>query len=342
MKIVDLRSDTFTLPTEEMMKAIQEAELGDDVFQEDPTMNSLEKLAAEKIGKEKALFVTSGTQANVVCLLAHTERGDEVIMEAQSHTYLYEVGAMAALGGLMAHLVPGEKGILHPEDVEKAIRGDNIHFPRTRLVCMENTHNNAGGIAVTPEQIKAVADVVKPRGIKMHLDGARVFNAAIALKTDVKKITKEFDSVMFCLSKGLSSPVGSMVCGSEEFIERARKVRKMLGGGMRQVGILAACGIVSLEKMVDRLEDDHKNARKLAEGLAALPGVSMDLDTVQTNIIIFNVSALGGSSTFIGALEKKGVKCLARDETHVRMVTHRMVSEEDIDIALERIKEVVQ
>jgi threonine aldolase len=342
MKIVDLRSDTFTLPTEEMMKAIQEAELGDDVFQEDPTMNSLEKLAAEKIGKEKALFVTSGTQANVVCLLAHTERGDEVIMEAQSHTYLYEVGAMAALGGLMAHPVPGDTGILHPEDVEKAIRGDNIHFPRTRLVCMENTHNNAGGIAVTPEQIKAVADVVKPRGIKMHLDGARVFNAAIALKTDVKKITKEFDSVMFCLSKGLSSPVGSMVCGSEEFIERARKVRKMLGGGMRQVGILAACGIVSLEKMVDRLEDDHKNARKLAEGLAALPGISIDLDTVQTNIIIFNVSALGGSSTFIGALEKKGVKCLSRDETHVRMVTHRMVSEEDIDIALERIKEVVQ
>ena len=324
------------------MKAIQEAELGDDVFQEDPTMNNLEKLAAEKIGKEKGLFVTSGTQANVVCLLAHTERGDEVIMEAQSHTYLYEVGAMAALGGLMAHPVPGEKGVLHPEDVEKAIRGDDIHFPRTRLVCMENTHNNAGGIAVTPEQIKAVADVVKPRGIKMHLDGARVFNAAIALKTDVKKITEEFDSVMFCLSKGLSSPVGSMVCGSEEFIERARKVRKMLGGGMRQVGILAACGIVSLEKMVDRLEDDHKNARKLAEGLAALPGISIDLDTVQTNIIIFNVSALGGSSTFIGALEKKGVKCLQRDETHVRMVTHRMVSEEDIDIALERIKEVVQ
>ncbi|KYK35286.1 MAG: threonine aldolase [Theionarchaea archaeon DG-70-1] len=327
MKIVDLRSDTFTLPTPEMMQAIQEAELGDDVFQEDPTMNKLEKLAAQKIGKEKALFVTSGTQANVVSLLAHTERGDEVIMEAQSHTYLYEVGAMAALGGLMAHPVPGNKGVL---------------FPRTRLVCLENTHNNAGGIAVTPEQIKAVADVVKPQNIKIHLDGARVFNAAVALKTDVKTITKEFDSVMFCLSKGLSAPVGSMVCGSEEFIKRARKARKMLGGGMRQAGILAACGIVAVEKMVDRLKDDHTNAQKLAKGLSELKGISIDLDTVQTNIIIFDVSKLGGSHKFIEILEKKGVKCLARDETHVRMVTHRMVSSEDIDTALERIKEVVK
>lgn len=342
MKIVDLRSDTFTLPTEEMMHAIQKAELGDDVFQEDPTVNRLEELAAKKVGKEKALFVTSGTQANVVALLAHTERGDEVIMEAHSHTYLYEVGAMAALGGLMAHPVPGDKGVLHPEDVKKAIRGDDIHFPRTRLVCVENTHNNAGGTVVTPEQIKAVADVVTPHNIKMHLDGARVFNAAVALNTDVTSITKEFDSLMFCLSKGLSAPVGSMVCGSGEFIKKARKVRKMLGGGMRQAGILAACGIVAIEKMIDRLKDDHDNARKLAEGLAQLNGISIDLDTVQTNIVIFDVSQLGGSHTFIEALERKGVKCLPRDETHVRMVTHRMVSAEDIDTALERIKEVVK
>ena len=342
MRIVDLRSDTFTLPTEEMMKAIQDAELGDDVFQEDPTMNKLEKLAAEKVGKESALFVTSGTQANVVCLLTHTQRGDEVIMEAQSHTYLYEVGAMAALGGLMAHPVPGKNGILNPLDVQKAIRGSDIHFPRTKLLCMENTHNNAGGIAVTPEQIKKVADVVKPRNILMHLDGARVFNAAIALNTDVKKITGEFDSVMFCLSKGLSCPVGSMVCGSEEFIERARKTRKMLGGGMRQVGILAACGIVALEKLIDRLKDDHKNARILAEGLSNLKGIAIDMDTVQTNIIIFNVAGLGGSQKFIEAVEKKGVKCLSRDENHVRMVTHRMISEDDIEYALERIQEVVK
>lgn len=341
MRIVDLRSDTFTLPTEEMMKAIQEAKLGDDVFQEDPTVNRLESLAAEKIGKEKALFVTSGTQANVVCLLSHTERGDEVIVEAQSHTYLYEVGAMAALGGLMAHPIPGTKGVLHPDDVKKAIRGDNIHFPRTRLVCLENTHNNAGGTVITPEQIKAVADVVKPRGIKMHLDGARVFNAAVALDTDVRNITREFDSVMFCLSKGLSAPVGSMVCGSEEFIQKARKVRKMLGGGMRQAGILAACGIVALEKMIDRLKDDHRNARKLAEGLSELEGITIDLDTVQTNIVIFDVSQLGGSQEFIEAMEKRGVKCLPRDENHVRMVTHRMVSEEDIDYALTNVKEVV-
>ena len=342
MRIVDLRSDTFTLPTEEMMKAIQEAELGDDVFQEDPTVNKLERLAAEKVGKEKALFVTSGTQANVVCLLTHTQKGDEVIIEAQSHTYLYEVGAMAALGGLMAHPVPGNKGVLNPRDVEKAIRGHDIHFPRTRLVCMENTHNNAGGTVITPGQIKEVADVVKPQGILMHLDGARIFNAAAALNTDAKKIAKDFDSVMFCLSKGLSCPVGSMVCGSEEFITRARKTRKMLGGGMRQAGILAACGVVALEKMIDRLKDDHKNARKLAEGLSGLTGISIDLDTVQTNIIIFNVSALKGSQKFIEALDKKGVKCLARDENHVRMVTHRMISEDDIDYALDRIREVTQ
>jgi threonine aldolase len=342
MNIVDLRSDTFTMPTEEMMRAIQDAELGDDVFQEDPTMNNLEKLAAQKIGKEKALFVTSGTQANVTCLLSQTHRGEEVILEAQSHIYMYEAGAMAAFGGLMSHLVPGKNGVMNPEDVKKAIRGDNIHFPKTTLLCMENTHNNAGGTVITPDHIRKIADVVNPRDIRMHLDGARVFNAAAALNCDVKKITREFDSVMFCLSKGLSAPVGSMVCGSEEFIARARKVRKMLGGGMRQAGILAACGIVALEKMVDRLKDDHKNARKLAEGLAQMGKISIDLDTVQTNILIFNVSALGGSHRFIDALEKKGVRCLPRDEETVRMVTHRMISEEDIDTALERIKEVTQ
>ena len=340
MRIVDLRSDTVTLPTEEMMKAIQDAELGDDVYGEDPTMNKLEKLAAEKIGKERALFVTSGTQANVVSLLSQTSHGDEVILEAQSHIYCYEVGAMAALGGLMSHCIPGERGVIHPKNVEEAIRGENIHYPRTMLLCLENTHNNAGGSVITPEQIKALADVVKPRNIRMYLDGARVFNAAIALNTDVKKITKEFDSVMFCLSKGLSAPVGSMVCGSKEFIERARKVRKMLGGGMRQVGILAACGIVALEKMVDRLKDDHKNARKLAEGLAEMDRISIDLDTVQTNIVLFDASALGRSQKFVKELEKKGVRSLSMYGNNVRMVTHRMISEDDIDYALERIAEI--
>ncbi len=340
MRIVDLRSDTFTLPTPEMMEAIQKAELGDDVFHEDPTVNKLEKLAAEKIGKERALFVTSGTQANVVSYLSQTHHGDEVILESQSHIYLYEVGAMAALGGLMAHPLQGERGVLNPDDVKKAIRGSDIHFPKTTLLCLENTHNNAGGAVVTPEQIKALAEVVKPRNIGMHLDGARVFNAATALNVDVKTITRELDSVMFCLSKGLSAPVGSMVCGSAEFVDRARKVRKMLGGGMRQAGILAACGIVALEKMIDRLKEDHKNARILAEGLAQMKGISIDLEHVETNIIIFDVSQLGGSQTFIAALEKKGVKCLPRDERVVRMVTHRMVSADDIEYALEKIKEV--
>jgi threonine aldolase len=338
MRIVDLRSDTFTLPTKEMMDAIQKAELGDDVFGEDPTVNKLEKLAAEKVGKEKSLFVTSGTQANIVSLLSQTHHGDEVILGSQSHIYLYEVGAMAALGGLMAHPLRGNGAVLDPLDVKNAIRGENIHFPHTRLLCLENTHNNSGGTVITPDQIQALADVVKPHTIRMHLDGARVFNAAIALKTDVKKITKEFDSVMFCLSKGLSAPVGSMVCGSGEFIGKARRVRKMLGGGMRQAGVLAACGIVAIEKMIDRLQDDHENARILAEGLAATEGVSIDLDTVQSNIVVFNVAGLGGSRSFIDQLEKEGIRCLPRDEQVVRMVTHRMVSREDTEYAVEKIQ----
>jgi threonine aldolase len=340
MRIVDLRSDTITLPTTEMMKAIQHAELGDDVFGEDPTINTLEKVAAEKVGKEESLFVTSGTQANVISLLSQTQHGDEVILEAQSHIYLYEVGAMAALGGLMVHPVKGEGAVLDPLDVQHAIRGENIHFPRTRLLCLENTHNNSGGTVITPEEITALADVVKPYNIHMHLDGARIFNAATALNTDVKKITKEFDSLMFCLSKGLSAPVGSMVCGSEEFIEKARRVRKMLGGGMRQAGILAACGLVAIEKMTDRLKEDHENARILAEGLSAVDGISIDLHTVQSNIIIFNVAGLGGSRIFIDRLEREGIKCLPRDAHVVRMVTHRMVSRSDIEYAVEKIHRV--
>jgi len=342
MRIVDLRSDTFTLPTEEMMEAIQHAELGDDVFGEDPTVNALEKLAAETVGKEKSLFVTSGTQANVVSLLSQTHHGDEVILESQSHIFLYEVGAMASLGGLMAHPVQGRGAVLHPQDVEKAIRGENIHFPHTRLLCLENTHNNSGGTVITPEEIQALADTVKPRDIRIHLDGARVFNAATALNTDVKKITRECDSLMFCLSKGLSAPVGSMVCGSEDFIEKARRTRKMMGGGMRQAGILAACGIVAIKKMVHRLKDDHAHARILAEGLAVENGISINLDTVQSNIIIFNVAGLGGSQVFIQQLEKEGIKCLPRDEHVVRMVTHRMVSRDDVEYAVEKIHKVAQ
>lgn len=340
MRIVDLRSDTFTLPTKEMMDAIQSAELGDDVFGEDPTVNTLEKLAAEKVGKERSVFVTSGTQANIVSLLSQTHHGDEIILGSQSHIYLYEVGAMAALGGLMAHPLDGDRAVLDAADVKKAIRGENIHFPHTRLLCLENTHNNSGGTVITPDQILELADVVNPHDIRMHLDGARVFNAATALRTDVKKITKEFDSVMFCLSKGLSAPVGSMVCGSEEFIEKARRVRKMLGGGMRQAGILAACGIVAIKTMIDRLKDDHENARILAEGLSATDGISIDLDTVQSNILIFNVAGLGGSRLFIDRLEKEGIRCLPRDEEVVRMVTHRMVSREDTEYAVEKIQGV--
>lgn len=342
MRVIDLRSDTVTLPTEEMLEAIRHAELGDDVFHEDPTVNRLEEMAAQKMGKESALLVTSGTQANLVSVLSHTKRGDEVILEVDSHIYHYEVGGLAAIGGLMARPIKGKMGVLDPKDVEKAIRPENIHCPETTLVCMENTHNRAGGTVVSPNQIEAVWNVAKNHNLAVHMDGARIFNAAVALNVDVKRLTKHVDSVMFCLSKGLSCPVGSLVVGSREFVEKARRWRKMLGGGMRQAGIIAAPGIVALEKMIDRLRGDHQNARILAEKLAKTDGISIDLRTVQTNIVIFNVRGLGVTSVeFVRRLSEHGVKALPMDETLVRMVTHRGIEMEDIEYAINSIDGVI-
>jgi len=252
-KNLDFRSDTVTKPTPEMREAAYKARVGDDVYGDDPSVNELEATACEIFDKEAALFVTSGTMGNAVSLLAHTHRGDEIILEQRSHIYLNEVGGLAVMGQLMARPIYGEKGYMKPEDIRAAIRADNIHYPPTRLLCIENTHNSAGGIALTPEQMKSNWEVAKEYGLGVHLDGARIFNAAIALKVDVKELAKYADTIQVCLSKGLAAPVGSVVVGSAHLIKRARKYRKMLGGGMRQAGIIAAPGLIALTKMVDRL-----------------------------------------------------------------------------------------
>jgi len=340
-EVIDLRSDTVTLPTEEMLEAIRHAELGDDVFGEDPTVNRLEEMAAAKMGKEAALLVTSGTQANLVSLMSNTRRGELVILEAEAHMYWYEVGGISAIAGLLPWPLKSPLGALDPRDVEAAIRPRNIHFPEPALICVENTHNRHGGTVITPNQIKAISDVAKAHGLKLYMDGARVFNAAVALKVDVKELTKHVDNLMFCLSKGLSCPVGSVVVGTREFIDKARKTRKVLGGGMRQAGIIAAPGIIALEKMIDRLEEDHRNARRLAVGIAKIEGISVNLDVVQTNMVLFDVSGLGvADELFLSELKENGVLALMNAKNKVRMVTHRGIEEEHVEKAITAIENV--
>ena len=340
-EIIDLRSDTVTLPTEEMLDAIRNAELGDDVFGEDPTVNRLEKLAAEKMGKEAALLVTSGTQANLISLMSNTKRGDLVILEAESHIYWYEVGGISQIAGLLPWPVKSRVGALAPEDVEAAIRPKNIHFPEPALICLENTHNRHGGTIITPDQIKAISEVAQTHGLKLYLDGARIFNAAVALRADVKKFTKYVDNLMFCLSKGLCCPVGSLLVGTGEFIERARKVRKVLGGGMRQAGIIAAPGIVALESIIDRLAEDHRNAKRLGEGIAKIDGIQIDLSHVQTNIVCFDISGLGiADDLFISKLKERGILALALAENKVRMVTHKGIEKEHVEKTIAAIESI--
>ena len=327
-KNLDFRSDTVTKPTPEMREAAKNAEVGDDVYGDDPTVNRLEELSADILGKEAGLFVTSGTQGNAVSILAHTQRGDEVILEERSHIYVNEVGGLAVMGQLMARTIPGEKGWMRPELIGAAIRAENIHYPNTGLLCIENTHNSAGGIALTLDQMKSNWDEAKDHKIGVHLDGARVFNAAVALDVDVKKIAQYADTIQFCLSKGLSAPVGSLVVGSQELVEKARKYRKMLGGGMRQAGIIAAPGIIAVTDMVDRLEDDHKNAKILAKGLEDL-GIKV-LNDVQTNMVYIDFSVIGWSEEdWVNACNELGWKTRARG-TGTRLVTHYGIEEEDI------------
>lgn len=345
MKVLDFRSDTVTLPSAAMRQAIFEAELGDDVFGEDPTLNRLEKLAAERIGKESAVFVPSGTMANLVSVLSHCRRGEEVILGDKSHIFLNECGSMSAVGSVHPHTVANQwDGTIRLADIEAAIRGDKLHHPQTRLICLENTHNRCNGSAIPAEYIESVSSLAKERGLSVHLDGARIFNASVALGVDVKELARCADSVMFCFSKGLSAPVGSIVCGTGEFISRARRARKVLGGGMRQGGILAAAAIVALQEMPGRLAEDHANARCLAEGIEQIKGLSIEAGAVQTNILYFElVSDKLSVDEFIKRLEKRGIKllCVGRPACF-RMVTHYGIEGEDIETALAAMEEVMK
>jgi threonine aldolase len=341
--MIDLRSDTVTLPTPAMREAISQAELGDDVFGEDPTTNRLQKMAAERMGKEAALMVASGTMANLVSVLTHCGRGQEVILGDQSHTFLYEAGGVSALGGVHPHTVVNQPdGTMRLEDITAAIRANNVHFPHTRLICLENTHNRCNGSALTPQYMGSVAALAHERGLRVHLDGARIFNAAVALGLAPKELTRHADSVSFCLSKGLCAPVGSLVCGSGEFIAEARRNRKVLGGGMRQSGIIAAAGIMALEQMVDRLAEDHANARRLAEGIARVAGLSIDLAAVQTNIIYFSLADERlAAGALVTRLAKSGVKILQVAPKRFRAVTHYGISAEDINLTLTALNQVM-
>jgi threonine aldolase len=325
-----------------MKEAMKNADVGDDVYQEDPTVNQLEGLAAEKLRKEAALFVPSGTMGNLIAVLTHCQRGDEVILEIDSHIYFYEVGGMSAVAGVIPRLIIGDKGIPDPQDVKRALREDNFHFPKTTLICLENTHNRAGGTIIPPKLTEEICQLAHQRNIAVHLDGARIFNAAIALNIEPTLLTKNVDSVMFCLSKGLSAPVGSILAGSKEFIQRARKNRKMLGGGMRQAGILAAAGIIAIENMVERLGEDHKNARILGEGLADIDGIKVDLETIQTNMVNIDLQESGMDTfQFLPKLTEYNILGLPRPPTKVRLVTHYGISEEDIHVTIKAIKEIV-
>ncbi len=337
MRVVDLRSDTVTHPTPEMRRAMAEAEVGDDVYGEDPTLNRLEAMAAEMLGKEAAMFVASGTMGNLVSILTHAQRGDEIIVGDKTHIFRNEAGGASALGGVSYYTVRNDdRGMLDPDEVEEAIRPNNVHFPRTAMVAIENTHNNCGGAVLTPEDTKAIADVAHRHEIPLHIDGARIFNAAVSLETPVSELVKDADSITFCLSKGLSVPLGSIICGSNEFIERADRWRKMVGGGMRQVGIIAAAGIVALESMVDRLAEDHANARKLSEGLSKIPGISIDPDSLPTNIVRFDVTAREPAE--IGRkLNERGVKGGSPARSW-RFVTHYGVTSDDIDYVLDTVE----
>jgi threonine aldolase len=341
MKVVDLRSDTITHPTPEMRKAMFEAEVGDDVYGEDPTVNRLEAMAAKMMGKEAALFTTSGTQSNLVAVLAQTHHGDEVILGDQAHMLWYEVGAAATLGGVILRTVRnGNSGRISLDDIDRTIRAKDLHYPETTLLCLENTHNRCGGAVLTPDYTDEVCSLAHRRGLKVHLDGARIFNAAVALCVRATALTQNVDSVGLCLSKGLSAPVGSLLCGSRDLIERARKFRKMLGGGMRQAGVIAAAGIVALETMVDRLAEDHTNARRLAQGLAGMKGITLTQNDIPTNIVMFNLWPGWSAVEFAKGLDRAEVKVGFRDGGPFRAVTNRMVSSSDIDEALTRIEAV--
>ena len=344
MKTIDLRSDTVTHPTRAMRQAMAQAEVGDDVFGEDPNVNQLELAAAEKLGKEAALYVPSGTMANLISVLSHCQRGDEVILGDQSHIFLNEVGGLSALAGAHPRILKNNPdGTLPLDALEKAIRHEEIHYPSTRLIALENTHNYCMGSPLTPDYMDRVGKIAQNHNLSIHLDGARVFNAAVALKVDVKRLTARVDSVMFCLSKGLSAPVGSLLCGTAEFILKARKMRKMVGGGMRQAGHLAAAGRIALEELVDRLQEDHQRTQTLARALAGMQAIEIDPDLVRTNILFFKLKTDAiRPEEFLQRLTDHHILILMIDPEVFRIVLHREIDDGQVATVLKVISDVLQ
>ncbi len=336
---LDFRSDTITQPTPAMRKAMADAAVGDDVFGEDPSINELEAEAARIFQKEAGLFVASGTQGNLLAQLSLTQPGDEIIAEVGSHIANAEVGGAARLGGLTVRPVVGRGGKIQPEQVAATIRPENVHYAHTRLLAIENTHNASGGTVLNLAELEALLEVANAHGLRVHIDGARVFNAAVALRCEPAQLAHGADTLTFCLSKGLSAPVGSLLVGAQDTIDRARRYRKMVGGGMRQAGVLAAAGLIALREGVDRLGDDHRRARVLAEGLAQVPGVEIDLDSVQSNIVRFDVGGLGHTTaSFATALQPSGVRVTGgAGASGVRMVAHRHIDDASVERALAAI-----
>ncbi len=344
MPIIDLRSDTVTQPTPAMREAMAKAAVGDDVYGEDPTINHLQEIAASMTGKEAALFVPSGTMGNLAAILAHCNRGDEAIMGARAHTFLYEGGGISALGGVHSRQIMEQPdGALALDAIEASIRPDDDHQPVTRLVEIENTHNRCGGTFQTPDYMRSLTDFAHTRGLIVHMDGARVFNAAVAQGVDAKALTGPVDSVTFCLSKGLCAPVGSVLCGSAEFIRKARRIRKHLGGGMRQSGVLAAAGIVALETMVERLAEDHARAQALANGLRDIPGLVLDPDTPATNMVFLNLTdeAPLNAEQAAGRLADLGVLAGVTGARRFRLVLHYWVDDAGVAQTVAAFKQVL-
>jgi threonine aldolase len=346
MDRIDFRSDTVTWPTVAMREAMAAASVGDDVYGEDPTINQLESLAAQKTGKEAALFVSSGTMGNLVSILTHATRGEEVIVGQDSHVMCWETGSIASLGGVIPHALPTDRyGRMSFQAIESAIRPDNDHLPRTRLIHVENSFGAKYGYPIPPEYFARIHEIARSHDLAVHLDGARLFNAAVALKIDVREITRHVDSLTFCLSKGLCAPVGSLICGSSEFIRNARRIRKSVGGGMRQAGILAAAGIVALDQMVDRLDIDHRHSCMLAEGLAALPGIEFDFDMVKTNMVFFNLAdqvPYDAPEIANRMRQEANIWVDAKGPRSFRAVTHYWIGEADIKLFLDVLGSIIE
>src|SRR6056297_1288552 len=339
MKMYDLKSDTVTLPSREMRKLMAKADVGDDVYGEDATINKLEELAAKITGKREALFIPSGSMGNLIPLYINGGRGNEVLSQMNSHIFHYELASATSVAGVMPVAVKGERGILRPEELEKHLRPASYLMPRITMIEIENTHNREGGTCYTHDQLKLVSDFARKHSFSLHMDGARMFNASVATRLPVRRMCSLVDTVTFCLSKGLGAPVGSVLCGSSKFIAEARRIRKMLGGGMRQAGIIAAAGMYALEHNIERLKDDHANAKRIAESLSALDWANVDMKNVETNIIYFNTPA-HPADQIAAQLKKRGVLCSAFADRAIRMVTHMGITGQDVDEICRLLREV--